>query len=618
MDDCSNDPARSRSTASTCSDLDPAAWADQLTVIGQRLTPVATSVDRRGAGGDRHVGRRGAGRTRRRRSRRRRAPRADELSGGQLRRVQVARALVAVRSGRARIVLADEPTAHLDARQRRCGLGCAGRTRTRPRRRRPGRHPRRPMPLGRRSGARPRWPDRHRSAAARRPATPRRHPNQTLTLEQRCAGPRRHLGRGDDRRTASDHAVTTRPATCGRRSARVLTMARPARRRFVGAAALGTAAEMCTIGLAGAAAWLIVRAAEQPELAALSVAILGVRAFGTGKGVFRYAERLATHDTGLRSLTEIRAAVVARLAEVAPAGIPGWQRGDLLQRVVADIDRLLDLFVRVLGPSSLCRHGARRTRDHDGARRPGRSRPAGCDDSGRRRRAAATTVRGEMSIGPALNEARATLGGRVLATTEGLDQLWANRMLASARTRHRAGRRRDRRAGTAPCASAHAHRSRRHRRAAADGHRHARRCSRVGGRCRARSSACWCCGRWRSSNWSARSNEASASVPSIAGAAARVVAVLDTPDPVATARPTRNRSPPSHGHARRGDGAVARRRHRRTRPVSMRARRRRTRRGHRAERLGQVDTRGGARRLPRPASSGRLRARRHPSTRCRS
>ena len=131
---------------------------------------------------------------------------------------------------------------------------------------------------------------------------------------------------------------------------RVLSLVRPVRWRFVGAAALGSAAEVCTIGLAGAAAWLIVRASEQPELAALSVAILGVRAFGTGKGVFRYAERLATHDTGLRSLSEIRSAVVARLAEIAPAGVPGWQRGDLLQRMVADVDRLLDLFVRVLGP----------------------------------------------------------------------------------------------------------------------------------------------------------------------------------------------------------------------------------------------------------------------------
>jgi thiol reductant ABC exporter CydC subunit len=214
---------------------------------------------------------------------------------------------------------------------------------------------------------------------------------------------------------------------------RVLALVRPVRRRFVGAAALGTAAEVCTIGLAGAAAWLIVRAGEQPELAALSLAILGVRAFGTGKGVFRYAERLATHDTGLRSLSEIRAAVVARLADIAPAGIPGWQRGDLLQRVVADIDRLLDLFVRVLGPivavaaTALGALVVTVVLDV----------PAGL--------VLATalvvvgvimpvlTMAGESAIGPALNDRRAELADRVLGVTEGMDQLWSNRMLRTRR-----------------------------------------------------------------------------------------------------------------------------------------------------------------------------------------
>jgi thiol reductant ABC exporter CydC subunit len=210
-------------------------------------------------------------------------------------------------------------------------------------------------------------------------------------------------------------------------------MARPARRRFVGSAALGTAAEVCTIGLAGTAAWLIVRASEQPDLAALSVAILGVRAFGTGKGVFRYAERLATHDAGLRSLSEIRAAVVARLADIAPAGIPGWQRGDLLQRIVADIDRLLDLFVRVLGPvvavaaTALGALAITAVIDvSTGLILLGALVVIGV-------LLPMTTVRAEASIGPALTEARATYGGRVLAATEGLDQLWANRMLTTAR-----------------------------------------------------------------------------------------------------------------------------------------------------------------------------------------
>ena len=228
-------------------------------------------------------------------------------------------------------------------------------------------------------------------------------------------------------------AVAVTPLGLRAALGRVLTLARPARRRFIAAGALGTAAEVCTIGLAGTAAWLIVRASEQPELAALSVAILGVRAFGTFKGVFRYAERLATHDAGLRSLTEIRAAVVARLAAIAPAGIPGWQRGDMLQRVVADIDRLLDLFVRVLGPivavaaTALGALAITAVLDLSAGlvlltalTVVGLVVPA-------------LTVRGERSLGPALGDSRAALGDRTLAITEGIDQLWANRMLGAAR-----------------------------------------------------------------------------------------------------------------------------------------------------------------------------------------
>ena len=100
-------------------------------------------------------------------------------------------------------------------------------------------------------------------------------------------------------------------------------MARPIRSRFAGATALGVLAEVCTLGLAGAAAWLVVKASEQPDLAELSLAVVGVRAFGIGKGVFRYAERLATHDAGLRALSEIRATVVARLTRVSESSTRG-------------------------------------------------------------------------------------------------------------------------------------------------------------------------------------------------------------------------------------------------------------------------------------------------------
>jgi ATP-binding cassette, subfamily C, bacterial CydCD len=417
-------------------DLEPAAWADQLTTIGQRLTPVASSVrdEVRAATGASDasvlraladVGLADA------------APRrADQLSGGQLRRVQVARALVAVRSGHARFVLADEPTAHLDAANADAvWAALAG--------------------LARQHGAAvlvATHDARCRSIADHiidlAPSGSRSAPTTPTPTAPTPTAPATSVARADLSLTLAPAAVTAHVEHPGRQGAavpgsslglrtalrRVLAIARPVRRRFIGAAALGTAAEVCTIGLAGAAAWLIVRAAEQPDLAVLSMAILGVRAFGTGKGAFRYAERLATHDAGLRSLTEIRAAVVARLADIAPAGIPGWQRGDMLQRVVADVDRLLDVFVRVLGPIVAVAGAAL------GALAIAimLDLPAGLVLLTALVLVGvvvpALTVRGELSLGPALGESRAALGGRAFAITEGLDQLWANRMLGAART----------------------------------------------------------------------------------------------------------------------------------------------------------------------------------------
>jgi ATP-binding cassette subfamily C protein CydCD len=406
-------------------DLDPRSWADQLTVIGQRLVTTSTMVvdEVRAATSapDELVlaalDEVGLGEL---------AVRpADELSGGQLRRVQVARALVAVRAGGARFVLADEPTAHLDAvNAERVWAALSD--------------------LADQHGAAvlvATHDDRCRSVADHvidlSVVDERHEPDRGSATPDRSGAPPADiiitLTAPDVTIGVSHQSVHAPNITGAAALRRILALVRPVRRRFAGAAALGTAAEICTIGLAGAAAWLIVRASEQPELAALSVAILGVRAFGTGKGVFRYAERLATHDTGLRSLSEIRAAVIARLAEVAPAGVPGWQRGDLLQRVVADVDRLLDLFVRVLGPIvaiALTALGALMiTLVLDisaglvllaalvvvGVVMP------------------ALTVLAESAIGPALNDRRAVLASRVLATTEGLDQLWSNRTLGRSR-----------------------------------------------------------------------------------------------------------------------------------------------------------------------------------------
>ncbi|MEO3857011.1 thiol reductant ABC exporter subunit CydC [Acrocarpospora sp. B8E8] len=119
-------------------------------------------------------------------------------------------------------------------------------------------------------------------------------------------------------------------------------------RRLVVAALAGSAADLAGLGLIASAAWLITRAAEQPPLAALSVAIVGVRAFATSRGVFRYAERLAGHDVALRA----QAATRERLYEaLIPSGPLSHRGADLLSRMVDDTDAVQDLLVRCLLPA---------------------------------------------------------------------------------------------------------------------------------------------------------------------------------------------------------------------------------------------------------------------------
>lgn len=102
----------------------------------------------------------------------------------------------------------------------------------------------------------------------------------------------------------------------------------------------GAGAAACGVGLLAASAWLIARAAEHPPVLTLTVAMVGVRAFGIGRGVLRYAERLTGHDAALRLLTRLRVRVYAAL-------VPGAGRtGELLGRLVGDVDDVADRWVR--------------------------------------------------------------------------------------------------------------------------------------------------------------------------------------------------------------------------------------------------------------------------------
>ncbi|WP_331452916.1 thiol reductant ABC exporter subunit CydD [Streptomyces sp. SS162] len=148
--------------------------------------------------------------------------------------------------------------------------------------------------------------------------------------------------------------AVTGPATprgARRVLARVRGMAGESRGRLALALLLGSLALASAVGLMAVSGWLISRASEQPPILHLMVAVTATRAFGTGRAVFRYAERLVSHDAVLRMLADLRVAVYQRLERIAPAGLRRTGRGDLLSRLVSDVDALQDYWLRWLLPA---------------------------------------------------------------------------------------------------------------------------------------------------------------------------------------------------------------------------------------------------------------------------
>ena len=130
----------------------------------------------------------------------------------------------------------------------------------------------------------------------------------------------------------------------------MLRLARPLRSRLLIAAAAGAAATGCGVALLAVSGFLLARASQHPDIAALSVAVVAVRGLSIGRAGFRYAERLASHDVAFRVLARVRVAIWRRLDTLAPAGLPAFQSADLLARLVSDVDATQDLFIRGITP----------------------------------------------------------------------------------------------------------------------------------------------------------------------------------------------------------------------------------------------------------------------------
>lgn len=130
----------------------------------------------------------------------------------------------------------------------------------------------------------------------------------------------------------------------------ILRLAQPRLRVALPGILVGILAAFCTVALLATSAWLITKAAEQPPILFLSMAVVGVRAFALGRAFFRYLERLFSHDAAFRQLEIVRVEVLRRLIPLAPGGLGRAKRGSLLSALVSDVDDLQNLPLRVVQP----------------------------------------------------------------------------------------------------------------------------------------------------------------------------------------------------------------------------------------------------------------------------
>ena len=104
------------------------------------------------------------------------------------------------------------------------------------------------------------------------------------------------------------------------------------------------------VGLLTVSAWLLASAALQPGLTYLSLAIVGVRFFGVSRAVCRYFERYTSHRMAFQGLYGLRVWFYAHLEPLAPAILKRFGAGDILGRIMGDIEVLQFFYLRTLIP----------------------------------------------------------------------------------------------------------------------------------------------------------------------------------------------------------------------------------------------------------------------------
>jgi ATP-binding cassette, subfamily C, bacterial CydC len=120
---------------------------------------------------------------------------------------------------------------------------------------------------------------------------------------------------------------------------------------FAGALLLATATIITGIGLMSSSGYLISRAAQRPMLVDLFMVTAAVRFFGISRAVVRYFERVVSHELTFNILSSMRSLLFRKLDALSLKWMMGRRSGDLLARLVTDLDTLQNVYLRIISPS---------------------------------------------------------------------------------------------------------------------------------------------------------------------------------------------------------------------------------------------------------------------------
>jgi ATP-binding cassette, subfamily C, bacterial CydC len=120
----------------------------------------------------------------------------------------------------------------------------------------------------------------------------------------------------------------------------------------------GAIALAAAVGLLSLSGWFLSAAAFAGLTSATAMAFnffypsVGVRLFAFTRIIARYGERIISHDTTFRILKTLRVWFYESIEPLAPAYLSKYRSGEILNRIVSDIDALDNLYIRILSPSA--------------------------------------------------------------------------------------------------------------------------------------------------------------------------------------------------------------------------------------------------------------------------